>query len=432
MSGSIAALAGQFLQCSYMGVPFAVMGSEGDQGRRVALHQYPFRNTVWPEDLGRKPRVYRIRGFVVGPTAYAQRSALVLVLEQPGPGLLIHPTIGAVYASCLHFTWREPDGRAQVVEFDLEFVEARSLLTTTVLLALDVAVAAAATALSVAAGGDYGSDTTDAFELGDPVASAATTTAAAWAIQVLGASQSPVLIASSVLGLSGNYGRFAIGNGIEAPAGSTVASMIAAQNAARIAAESAVAVISASSGAAALSAAVLALPEAFRAVIADPADQIDLLSSLAGYAPSVSVSAAPIGAAIAAAQTATAALCRRASLLSVALAAAAYQPTSFEDAETIRTNLAALFQAEIVTAADGDDDDTYQALRALRAQVLQALAQDATSLAGLVEVVRPASLPALVLGQQLYGDATRATDLIARADPVHPAFMPLDFEALSS
>ena len=46
-------------------------------------------------------------------------------------------------------------------------------------------------------------------------------------------------------------------------------------------------------------------------------------------------------------------------------------------------------------------------------------------------MARAASLPALTLAYQIYGDTTRADDLIARADPSHPALMPLAFVALA-
>jgi prophage DNA circulation protein len=42
-----------------------------------------------------------------------------------------------------------------------------------------------------------------------------------------------------------------------------------------------------------------------------------------------------------------------------------------------------------------------------------------------------ANLPALVLAQVLYGDATREPDLSARNDPTNPGFMPLSIESLT-
>ncbi len=46
----------------------------------------------------------------------------------------------------------------------------------------------------------------------------------------------------------------------------------------------------------------------------------------------------------------------------------------------------------------------------------------------LVTITRVRSLPALVLAWQLYGDTSRAGDLVTRADPVNALFMPIEVE----
>jgi prophage DNA circulation protein len=40
-------------------------------------------------------------------------------------------------------------------------------------------------------------------------------------------------------------------------------------------------------------------------------------------------------------------------------------------------------------------------------------------------------VPAFVMAQLLYQNGARADELTARANPVHPAFMPLRFKALA-
>lgn len=92
----------------------------------------------------------------------------------------------------------------------------------------------------------------------------------------------------------------------------------------------------------------------------------------------------------------------------------------------------ALFEAEELIAADAQDDATWSALKALRVQVSQDLMKRAAKLPDIVTIQRNAPLPALTLAQQLYADGTRSDDLVSRADPIHPAFMPTEFEVLSS
>ncbi len=178
--------------------------------------------------------------------------------------------------------------------------------------------------------------------------------------------------------------------------------------------------------------AVQTLTEALRTACNDPADAVRLLSLLASYAPNVSPSAAPIGAGIAALSSAMGELFRRAALTSLARACADYQPSSFDDARAVCAAVALVFDAEVLVAADALEDASYQALRALRTAVLNDLTTRGADLARLTTITTPMPQPSLVLAYRLYRDATRSDDLIARADPVHPAFMPTSFEALSS
>jgi prophage DNA circulation protein len=41
-------------------------------------------------------------------------------------------------------------------------------------------------------------------------------------------------------------------------------------------------------------------------------------------------------------------------------------------------------------------------------------------------------MPALALAQHIYGDATRAEQLVSEVDPINPLFMPAYFKALAA
>lgn len=66
MSRTLGAWADARLTASWRGLPFRVREPELRFGRRQALNEYPFRNTVWVEDLGQASRVIAFRGFLVG------------------------------------------------------------------------------------------------------------------------------------------------------------------------------------------------------------------------------------------------------------------------------------------------------------------------------------------------------------------------------
>ncbi len=158
-----------------------------------------------------------------------------------------------------------------------------------------------------------------------------------------------------------------------------------------------------------------ALAAAVRGMAADPADQVRVMLSLAELADG----------------GAAGKLLRRAALVQLARACAAYQPTSYDDARSLRAAACALLDAEILRAGDAGEDAVYTAFRALRIAVARDLAARGDPLPRLrdVEVIRP--LPAAVLAHGLYGDGRRGDELVQKADPVHPLFMPTKLRVLS-
>ena len=172
--------------------------------------------------------------------------------------------------------------------------------------------------------------------------------------------------------------------------------------------------------------------EAVRTACADPAEAIRLLAQLAIYAPSTDNGGDAIGAAMSTVETNLAAACRRAALTSLARASADYQATSYQDAVQIRGQVAGLIEAEMLIAGGVPDYAMYRSLQALRAAVIADLTAREGDLARVVTVTTAEPMPALVEAYRLYGDASRYDDLVARANPVSPLFMPVSYEALSS
>ncbi|HUB49054.1 MAG TPA: DNA circularization N-terminal domain-containing protein [Acetobacteraceae bacterium] len=56
---------------SSRGVPFAVEVDTYRGGRRIVLHEYPYRDDPWPEDTGRATRRITITGFLLGDDVFA-------------------------------------------------------------------------------------------------------------------------------------------------------------------------------------------------------------------------------------------------------------------------------------------------------------------------------------------------------------------------
>lgn len=123
---------------------------------------------------------------------------------------------------------------------------------------------------------------------------------------------------------------------------------------------------------------------------------------------------------------------RRGAVIAMARAAQLYQPSSYDDAQAVLATVAGPMEGVITEAGDLGDDQVYVAFQELRTAVVADITDRGASLAPLATVTLPEPLPALVVAQRLYGDASRAEELVARVDPIHPLFMPVQMLVLGS
>lgn len=79
---------------SYKGVPFLVISASTAGGRRDVKHTFPNSDRQVIEDLGKAQRVFTVEAIVTGETYIQDRNRLMDVLEEGGPGTLIHPLYG--------------------------------------------------------------------------------------------------------------------------------------------------------------------------------------------------------------------------------------------------------------------------------------------------------------------------------------------------
>jgi hypothetical protein len=182
---------------------------------------------------------------------------------------------------------------------------------------------------------------------------------------------------------------------------------------------------------AAYSAAAVALAEAVRLATTDPADAVRLLLPLATWMPVPVPGYGPLAQVAQQAQQVLASNLRCAACAALGEAAQAYQPSSYQDAQSVRNLVCDAIDAEATRCADAGLDASYQALRDLRTAVALDLAVRGANLAVLVEVTTAVPMPSLAEAWTLYQDTSREPQLVASADPPHPLFMPVDFPALS-
>lgn len=115
---------------SFKGVTFDAMEVTSEHGRRGAEGEFPFSENTAYTDLGRKIRRYSISARFANNAHIASADALIAACESYGPGLLVHPTRGAVTVACTKLTVKDNPLEEQGVTYlDMEFVEANSIGT---------------------------------------------------------------------------------------------------------------------------------------------------------------------------------------------------------------------------------------------------------------------------------------------------------------
>lgn len=119
-----------YLPASFKGVPFLAEEVTSEHGRRGAEGEFPFSENTAYADLGRKIRRYTLKGRYMNNAHIASAATLIAVCESPGPGLLIHPTRGALTVACVKLSVTDdPLNEQGITHLDMEFVEANIIAT---------------------------------------------------------------------------------------------------------------------------------------------------------------------------------------------------------------------------------------------------------------------------------------------------------------
>ncbi|PNQ94967.1 phage tail tape measure protein (plasmid) [Azospirillum argentinense] len=120
--------------------------------------------------------------------------------------------------------------------------------------------------------------------------------------------------------------------------------------------------------------------------------------------------------------TALAALIRQSALVHAAEVSAAAEWPVHQEVIAARDELAARIDAE--TLRPDVPDDTFRALTDLRVAVVQDLTARSAGAARLATVTPTVVQPSVVLAYDLYEDAARGDDIVARNRVAHPGFVP--------
>jgi prophage DNA circulation protein len=213
------------------------------------VHQYPFRDKCWVEDLGKGVRRISVNGFLVESAAYgglqsviAQREKMIAAAETAGDGELVHPTLGRMTVSLVGpMVVEERWDNGRVFEISFSFIEAGARIFPSVETSTGDAVNSACDAADAAASGDFTASVSGTIKKGTAVVSQAADTAAEWGRKAQKLANDATNLYNMVGTLKGSYGRYfggrTSGLGGKASAltskANTVAGLIALGSAAR-------------------------------------------------------------------------------------------------------------------------------------------------------------------------------------------------------
>lgn len=380
-------------EASFRGIPFLTEGVDSTVGRRARVHEFPLRDKAESEDVGAKARVYKINAFVLGDNYMFARTKLREALETKGPGVLVHTYWGRrLVVLSAPVTISESGAHGGMAKFPLEFTEVDGALS-------QPAATADTETLTEDAAEEAGLSLEELFPtLFDVIGVIEDVRDAAEAIvedvksRVRAVKDIAARITDDLDAISRAVDDFA----------NTITSLILlpAQLAASVRG---------------VFTAVLGGVSKIEAALNVARSALDF----GGDYPAVPLTT-PQRKAQAANQAALVQLFKVAAVTAVSAAVPSMTFETREDAEAARDELS----AALALLAQGAGGELRMRLLNLRAALIRHLNEKGMGLAVLREVTPGETLPAVLLAQNLYGDAARAGEIVSRNRVRHPLFVP--------
>jgi len=110
---------------SWKGIPFVVLSSNDEFGRRGHQYEYPLSEQTGYKDLGRRIRQFSISGYLIGADQIEKSNRMARAAESPEPGTLSHPMFGPMRVACVTLKISaEYKKEIRRTKLDFNFVEA--------------------------------------------------------------------------------------------------------------------------------------------------------------------------------------------------------------------------------------------------------------------------------------------------------------------
>ncbi|MFQ6244965.1 DNA circularization protein [Yersinia enterocolitica] len=439
-------------QASFRGVPFVINKSIGTFGRRQVVHSYPYRDTSYIEDLGRSARSIVLTGFLVqnsqiytAPDVMTQRDSLIAACEMPGAGTLVHPTLGEMTVSISELKIDEDTAGGRIFSFTLTVVESGlRAFAITGAAEMGVSVQSSWLRLSAKAVAGFISTVKGEMRSATQVIKTLKNTAAFWGRMVTNTTNEASNLGNALRSTFGRnrYGRYNHGTVGGSSSGATAAvnqqqdttnlSLLVAQRLAftvegQAAVNTAVNEFLDANSIDSHGEKMLAVVNTVQNSGISTPDIIRMMENLSVTQDDTFRSHESDRAVAAASHHLMMALCAG----GMVCAAAQYQPENYDDAVTVLGRVCDVIDATALVAANRGNDETYSELMLMRESIVLLLQQAGANLSRVGEISFNRSLPALMLANRLYQDASRGDGLVKMANPIHPAFMPTRFKALN-
>lgn len=359
---------------SFRGAGFFIADDALEFGRRVQIHEFPLRDEPQGEDLGKKAREHSITVYVLGDDYIEERDALINAIEQSGAGTLVHPYFGSLNVTVTQARKSESTAEGGYCRFNLTFTitpPAPLLEAGDTQSLVDVAVDGSLVE-SINDFADNFDVLNQAADFVDGVVDEVD--------NVLGAVEDVISgVTDSITAL------------VRAPFNMGVAIMGAFANIER--------------------------------ALSKPGDALNLYRGLftAGNDSPTIPTTTPSRQKQENNTKAVRRIVQQAAVASACRVSAQLDYASLDDAVAMRDELLDAIDAQM---AQPMGDALYQSFQDVRAAVVADLRVRGMQLPRIVEYTPLATLPALVIAQRIYGDATREAELVTRNAILHPGFIP--------
>ena len=112
-----------FRPATFRGVAFEVDIESASGARRLSISPIAYAETSVIEDMGRDPRAFSIRAYVVGDSADSRAALFMSMLDRKDPGMLVLPMLAPLRARVIQWSLRREKDYAGHIAFDIEFIE---------------------------------------------------------------------------------------------------------------------------------------------------------------------------------------------------------------------------------------------------------------------------------------------------------------------